>query len=250
MPLGRSFVLLLVTLLSCKEDPAEAHHRLAVDLYAKGDFAKAAAEYDEVYKLNPKLDEKIQKKGAQAWAKAFQYDKAAAILQRLADQKEGPERLNAYRELAGFYMQPANELDEAEHWYNKILSESPQDAEALSWLAEIAAIRGGARSSAKPADAAMLDLALERYDRVIQQNPVNVAPHINKRIVLIKYLDYLEKQRVASLADAEANKADKDVAGDFKKKAEELKARAEAMKVTLDEVSKRIGELNKAAQKK
>lgn len=250
MPLGRSFVLLLVTLLSCKEDPAEAHHRLAVDLYAKGDFAKAAAEYDEVAKLNPALDEKIQKKGAQAWAKAGQFDKAAAVLERLANQKQGAEKLAAYKEIAGFYLQQVNDQTEAEHWYEKVLQETPKDAEALSWLAEIAAIRGGARMAAKPADPAMLDLALKRYDQVIELTPNAVAPHINKRIVLIKYLDYLEKQRVASLADAEANKADKEVAGDFKAKAEELKTRAETMKATLDEVSKHIGELNKAAQKK
>lgn len=250
LSLGRLSVLILIALLSCKEDPAETHHRLAVELYAKGDFAKAAAEYDEVVKLNPKLDEKIQKKGAQAWAKAGQFDKAVAVLERLSSQKEGTERLTAYKEIAGFYLQQANDLGEAEHWYEKILKETPQDAETLSWLAEIAAVRGGARLASKPADPAMLDLALKRYEQVIELTPNNVAPHINKRIVLIKYLDYLEKQRVASLADAETNKADKEVAGDFKQKAGELKARAEAMKVTLDEVSRHIGELNKAAQKK
>jgi tetratricopeptide (TPR) repeat protein len=248
LPVSLLAALPVVALVSCKEDPAETHHRAAVELYSKGDFAKAAAEYDEVFKLNPKLDEKIQKKGAQAWAKAGQFEQAAAILQRLASQKEGPEKLAAFKELAGFYMSTANDLDEAEHWYAKILELSPQDAEATSWLAEIAAIRGGARSAAKVAEPEMLDLALSRYDKVIALKPEDPAPHVNKRIVYIKYLDYLEKQRVASLADAETNKADKEVAGDFMNKAEELKGRHETMKGQLDEVTKRIGELNRAAK--
>lgn len=251
--LGRSTVLLLVSVVvatSCKEDPAETQHRQAIELFAKGDFAKAAAAYDEVYKLNPKLDPEVQKKGAMAWAKAGDFDKATAILERLASQKEGTERLKAYKELAAFSMQPANDLDAAERWFGKVLAETPQDPEALSWMAEIAAIRGGARSAAKPADAAMLDLALQRYDQVIALTPNDVAPHINKRIVMVKYLDYLEKQRVASLADAQANAADKVVAEDFRKKADELSSRASALKGLLEEVNQRIGELNKAAKKK
>jgi tetratricopeptide (TPR) repeat protein len=101
-------------LTACKEDPAEAHHRVAVEAFAKGEFAKAAAAYEEVIKLNPDLDERVQKKAASAWAKAEEYEKAAALLERLAAKKTGDEKIASELEIAGMYLQTARDLDQAE----------------------------------------------------------------------------------------------------------------------------------------
>jgi tetratricopeptide (TPR) repeat protein len=232
---------------ACKEDPADTHQRLAIDLFAKGEWAKAAAEYEEVIKLKPDLDEMVQKKAASAWAKAGEYDKAAAILERLGSKKTGEDKLNATREIAGMYLQTAHDLDKSEAWFQKALAMNPKDEQSLSWLAEISSVRGGARNAAVDAKTDQLDEALKRYDAVLALNPTSVAAWVNKRIVYMKYLEALQKKRTAALADAEANKADKETAGDFKKTADEAQAKWDELKVTLDEVSKKIGELNKAA---
>jgi tetratricopeptide (TPR) repeat protein len=239
-----SVVMVLLAILGCEEDPATAHHRLAVELYKKGDYAKAAAEYDEVYRLNPGLDELVQRKGAQAWAKVGQYEKCVAILQRLADAKQGTEKIDAYRQIAGMYLQTARNLDQAEAWFNKVLVMDPRDEASMGWLAEIAAARGGARNQAAPADPAMLDLALERFDKVIALNPGNLGTYVNKRIVYIKYLNYLQKEKEGAIADAEANKKDKAYA----KKVDDLQARWDAMKATLDQLGEKISEMSKAAK--
>jgi tetratricopeptide (TPR) repeat protein len=234
-------------LVSCKEDPAEAHHRLAVDLYAKGKFAEAAAEYEETIKYNPNLDEKVQKKAAQAWMKVGEQEKAVAILERLANTKSGPDKIGAYQEIASLYMSTSS-FDLAESWFNKALALNPKDDQSLGWLAEIAAIRGGARSTSAQVKPDRLDLALKRYDDAIAANPKLVTPWINKRIVYIRYLDYEQKQMAAALADAETNKADKDTAADFTAEAAKHQANIDQMKASLEEATKKIGELNKAAK--
>ncbi len=242
--------LLLISALfavSCKEDPAEAHHRLAVDFYNKGEFGKAAAEYEETIKYNPNLDEKIQKKAAQSWVKAGEQEKGVAILERLANAKSGAEKLDGYREIAGLYM-TTNAYDQAETWFNKVVALEPNDDKSLGWLAEIASIRGGARNTSAQVKPDQLDIALKRYDVAIAANPNATAPYINKRIVYIRYIDYEQKQMAAALADAETNKADKDTAADFKAEAAKHQTRIDEMKAALDEATKKIGELNKAAK--
>jgi tetratricopeptide (TPR) repeat protein len=242
-------LVLATTILSaCEEDAATAHHRLAVDLYKKGDYAKAAAEYDEYFRLDGHVDEQIQRKGAQAWAKSGDYQKAVGILQRLADAKTGTEKIDAYRQIAGMYLQTAHDLDKAEEWFNKVLAMDARDEASMGWLAEIAAARGGARNQAAPADPKMLDLALERFDKVIAMNPGNIGPYVNKRIVYIKYLNFLQKQKEQALADAEANKKDKATFKDFNDKADEIQARWDAMKATLDQLGEKISEMSKAAK--
>jgi tetratricopeptide (TPR) repeat protein len=237
----------LTVFAACKEDPAETHHRVAVDLYAKGDFAKAAAEYEEVIKLNPSLDEKVQKKAAQAWMKAGEQEKAVAILERLANGKTGADKLEGYREIAGLYMSNSN-YEKAEQWFMKILEQAPKDADTLNWLAELASIRGGARNTSALVKPDQLDLALKRYDEAIAANPTDPKPWVNKRIVYIRYIDYEQKQKAQALTDAETNKADKDSAADFKKEAEKRQAHSEELKAQMDEATKKLGEIMKAAK--
>jgi tetratricopeptide (TPR) repeat protein len=243
-----SVLLVLGAMLGCEEDAATAHHRLAVELYKKGEYAKAAAEYDEYTKLDPNVDELVQRKGAQAWAKAGQYDKCVAILQRLADGKQGTEKVDAYRQIAGMWLQTAHDLDKAEDWFNRVLAMDPKDEASMGWLAEIAAARGGARNQAAPADPKMLDLALERFDKVLALNPNNIGTYVNKRIVYIKYLNYLQTLKKQALDDAEANKKDKVAMKDFNDQADAVQARWDAMKAKLDELGDRIAEMTKAAK--
>lgn len=236
------------SLTACKEDPADTHQRAAIEAFAKGEWAKSAAEYEEVIKLKPDLDELVQKKAASAWAKADQYDKATAILEKLAAKKTGDEKAAAWREIAGMYLQSAHDLDKAESWFQKALELNPKDEQTLSWLAEISSVRGGARNASVEAKLDQLDEALKRYDAVIAVNPTGVGAFVNKRIVYMKYLEGLQKKKTQALSDAAANKADKESAADFKKEAEEAQAKFDEMKTTLDEVGKKIGELNKAAK--
>jgi tetratricopeptide (TPR) repeat protein len=241
-------LVLVTTIAGCDEDAATAHHRLAVELYKKGDFAKAAAEYDEYFRLDGSVDEQIQRKGAQAWAKSGDYVKAVAILQRLADAKQGTEKVDAYRQIAGMWLQTARDLDKAEEWFNKVLAMDPKDEASMGWLAEIAAARGGARNQAAVADPKMLDLALDRFDRVLAMNPNNIGTYVNKRIVYIKYLNYLQKQKEQALNDAEVNKKDKATAKDFSDKADAIQVRWDAMKGSLDKLGEQIAELTRAAK--
>lgn len=233
---------------ACSEEPAKTHHRRAIELYKNGDFAKAAEEYDQVYALDPTLEERVQKKGAQAWSKAGQFDKAAAILERLANSKIGPEKVTAYREVALFYKESANDLNTSEKWLTKALELDPKDDQSMLWLAEIASIRGGARVQTAPAVPEQLDAALKRYDDVIVLKPNNPSPYVNKRIAYVKYLGYLQKSKDDALAAAEASKKDKVAAANFRDTADAFNTKLEAMKAASEENNKKLGAVLTAAK--
>jgi tetratricopeptide (TPR) repeat protein len=177
-------------LTACKEDPAEAHHRVAVEAFAKGEFAKAAAAYEEVIKLNPDLDERVQKKAASAWAKAEEYEKAAALLERLAAKKTGDEKIASELEIAGMYLQTARDLDQAETWFKKVLAKAPKHEAALSWLAEISAVRGGARNAAVEAKPEHLDEA--SYDIEVNPTATGVPEVLVRDLVVELDLGHLD----------------------------------------------------------
>lgn len=238
----------LLCLAACKEDPGDTHHRAAIELYKAGDWQKAATEYEEVIKLKPDIDFRVKKKAATAWAKAGEYDKSAAILEKLGLTLTGAEQAAAWREIAGMYLQTARDPDKAELWLRKALALDEKDEATLGWLAEISAIRGGARNIGLEAQPSHLDEALKRYDAVIAVNPNGVGSYVNKRVVYIKYLEYLSKQKAAALADAETNKDDKEAEADFIQAADDAQAKWDALKAELDAVGAKIGELNKAAK--
>ncbi len=237
----------VATLQACKEAPSKTHHRAAIEAFKNGEYAKAGAEYDQVYALDPKIDERVQEKGAQAWANAGNYDNAAAILERLANGKQGQERIEMIRKVASIYMK-GNDLEKAETWFGKALALNPKDDVTISWLGEIASTRGGARSATAPANPEQLDLALKYYDDALALNPNRVGYYVNKRVIYLKYLDFLKKQGEQATADAEASKKDKKAQADLLEEADTARKRFDATKLAFDAANEKISELNKAAK--
>ena len=246
-PLFLATTSLALLVVGCRESEADTHHRAAIKAYDLGDFATAAAEYDKVYELNKSLDERVQKKGAQAWAKAKEFARSAAIFERLANTKQGKERADLYREIAAMYMGAAGDFDAAEAWYKKALELEPKDDRIVSWLAELSAIRGGARSQTAEVKPEHLELALTRYDEAIALNPTQLSNYINKRIIFVRFVDYYQKQHTQALADVEANKRDKKVREQFQEDAARYEKAALAYRQKLEENNAKIGELAKAA---
>lgn len=237
--------------LGCKEDPSEAHHRKAAELFKKDDFAAAAAEYEEALKLNPKLDQKVYEKAAFAYLKAQKFDKSAEILLKTLDfKKTDAEKIDLYRNIAGMYLQGAQDGDKAEKYFNEALKLNPKDDQSIAWLAEIASIRGGARSMTAQIVPDQLQKAMDLYDKVIELTPASPTPYINKRIALTRYIENLIKQKQAVEADAETHKNDKDKAtfDDLKQQATDYQARIDELKPKLDELTKKLGEVQKAAK--
>jgi tetratricopeptide (TPR) repeat protein len=245
----------LLGLLQACQDPATLHQRQAEVLLGQGEYARAASEYEEAFKANPRLSDLVQKQGALAWAKAGEYAKAAAILQRLAERAQGSERPRAYQELAAFYVEPAGALEEAERWYERALALAPGDTVILTRLAELAVLRGkalgaeggsggagvsGVDGVAGVADPAQLAKAIERYQQLIELEPRAVAPLRRQREVMVAYLASLETQQAAALAQAEASQADELLSDDFRRRADEFSARAAGLQGRLEEVDERL----------
>ena len=124
----------------------------------------------------------------------------------------------------------------------------PKDEQALSWLAEISSQRGGARQQTAEAQPEHLKIALERYDAVIAVNPNKPDTYINKRIVLVKYIEHLKKQKLSILADAENQKADKEAYADMQQQAVDTQTRIDELMGLLDATTKKLGEVMKAAK--
>jgi hypothetical protein len=89
-----------------------------------------------------------------------------------------------------------------------------------------------------PAVPAALDKALEYTDKVIALKPDETAGYINKRIALMKYIDYWQQQKAS---------ADRDVmgAGRDKEKRKELMAKADALTPNIDKYKKMLDETSK-----
>lgn len=241
----RSKVLLVaVALLSCtKPDPAAEARQAGNALFQKGEYAQAAAEYERALGLDQAPASKAFETAAFAWLKAGEVDKAAATLERSIAGRDAAGQLEVYRNITGMYLQASRGAD-AEPYFKKILELEPKDTQAMGWLAEIASTRGGARDNLKAAVPAELDTALDWYAKVLEQKPDDVGVWVNRRIIYVKYADYYAGLKVQAEADAEANKADPETAGDFKRQAEQAQAKGDAMRTQLEEANARISALN------
>lgn len=251
MRLTRAVVLAGSLLVGCKEDPSEQHHRKAAELFQKNEFAAAGDEYAEALKLNPKMDPKIYDKAAFAYMKGQKFDQSAEILLKTLElKKTDAEKMDVYRNIAGMYLQAAQDGEKAEKYFNEVLKMNPKDDQSLMWLAEIASNRGGARSMTAQIVPDQLQKAMDLYDKIIELTPAAPAPYINKRIALMKYIENLLKQKQAVDADVEAHKNDKDKAAfeDFKQQSADYQARIDELKPKLDELTKKLGEVQKAAK--
>jgi tetratricopeptide (TPR) repeat protein len=166
---------------------------------------------------------------------------------KLAELKpDNLKKAEIYRNIGGVFVQKGLG-DEAEKNFMKAVALNPKDDQSLGWIAEIWAQRGGARAMGVPAKPEALDKALEYTDKVIALKPDETAGYINKRIAVMKYLDYWQQQK--SKADAEAMSVrDKAQRKELLAKADELTPNIEKYKKMLDETSKGLAEAAKKPQ--
>ncbi|MFT3711361.1 MAG: tetratricopeptide repeat protein [Archangium sp.] len=240
---------LTLSFVACKDEPFDTERIKGSELLKKDDFVGAATAYEKSLELKPDQDVKVWDRAAFANMKAGNYDKAAEVLEKsLARRPEQSAKLDTLRNVAGMYFQQADDKDKAEKYFQKVLEIDPKDEQALSWLAEISSVRGGARAQSAPADGTHLQEALKRYDAVIAVNPNKPDAYINKRIVYVKYIDMLNKQKLSILADAEAQKKDKEAYDSMLEQAKDTEDRIAELKGQLDETTKKLGEVNKAAK--
>ncbi|MFZ5441014.1 MAG: tetratricopeptide repeat protein [Myxococcota bacterium] len=240
----------LVTSACTKEpEPFEVARIKAGEAFKKNEYAAAAADYAKSLELKPDQDLVVYDRAAFSYMKANEYDRAAEFLEKsLARRADAAAKGETLRNIATMYLQTAHDADKAEKWFQKALELDAKDEQALSWLAEISSQRGGARLQTAEAQPEHLKQALERYDAVIALTPNKPDPYINKRIVFIKYLEYLDRQRLSILADAEANKKDKEAYESAQEQAKDTQTRIDELKAQLDETTKKLGEINRAAK--
>ena len=239
----------LLSLSACKDEPFDVARVKGSELLTKNDFAGAAEQYEKSLELKPDQDVKVWDRAAFANMKAGKYDRAAELLEKSLDRRpEQAAKSECLRNIAGMYMQQAGDSTNAEKYFQKAVVLDPKDEQALSWLAEISSQRGGARQQTAEAQPEHLKIALERYDAVIAVNPNKPDTYINKRIVLVKYIEHLKKQKLSILADAENQKADKEAYADMQQQAVDTQTRIDELMGLLDATTKKLGEVMKAAK--
>jgi tetratricopeptide (TPR) repeat protein len=244
-----SIALVLLSLTACQDEPFDVARIKGSELLTKKDFAGAAVEYEKSLELKPDQDVKVWDRAAFANMNAGKYDRAAELLEKSLDRrKELAAKTETLRNIAGMYLQQGQDPDNAERFFQKAIALDPKDEQALSWLAEISSQRGGARQQAAEAHPEHLKIALERYDAAIALNPAKADAYVNKRIVLIKYIEFLQKQKLSILADAENQKADKEAYASAQEQATDTQTRIDELKGLLETTTKKLGEVNKAAK--
>ena len=238
----------LLVLSSCKDEAFDVARVKGSELLKKNDYAGAAVEYEKSLELKPDQDAKVWDRAAFANMKAGNLDRAAELLMKSMERRADPAaKLDTLRNIAGMYKE-GGDWDNAEKYFQKAVEQDPKDEQSLKWLAEISSVRGGARSQAAEAHPEHLTIALTRYDAVMAVNPNTADAYVNKRIVLIKYIEALNKQKLSILADAENQKADKETYDSMQEQATDTQTRIDELKTMLDETTKKLGEVNKAAK--
>lgn len=230
-----------------KDDPAEPHRKKGNVLFKKEEYAAAATEYEEALKLVKERTVKDLEVTAFAHSKAGEYDPAATLFLEAAQKKGDPKaKLETTINVAAMYLTQAHDLTKAEKYFSDAFALAPDSEAALGWLAELASQKGGARGTNAQVDVSQLDVALDRYDRLIAMSPTSSKHLVNKRIVLMKYIDFLGKQKVAAEKDAETNASDPQVKADFLDSAKKFQDHADQLKAALEETNKKFVDVSKA----
>ncbi len=247
MTLRSALALAALALLpACKRDPAIVHLEAGDDLMARSDFAGAAAEYAQSVALAP-AQPKAWEKLAFAKLKSGDRDGAAEALARCAEVEPVPARkAEAYRNAAGVYL-PDGDRDKAERDLLEAVRVDPADEASLSWLGELASIRGGARVQLGPVVPAELDEAIAYYGRVIALRPDARAAHANRRIAIVKYLSALDDERGAQTARLARAGRDAAAAADAKERIAKAAAKRAELEKLLAESNARLSPTQKAA---
>jgi Flp pilus assembly protein TadD len=232
----------------CKSNPATVHREKGKELAAQSDWQKAADEYGLSLEADPKQEDLWEEK-AYAHMQLKQFEQVETAMLKLAEFKTEPaKKSEVYRNLGGMYVQ--NGLnDKAEPLFLQAIKIDPKDDQALSWVAEIYAQKGGARATAAAAKPDALEKSLEYNDKVIALKPTESAAYVNKRIALMKYLEYEQQQKAAAQTDAEKEK-DPVKKKELQTTSDQAQAEFDKRKKQMDEVTQKLSELAKAAQGK
>jgi tetratricopeptide (TPR) repeat protein len=245
----RTIALVVVLgLLACdKPDPAEVHQNKGDELFVKNQFKAAAEEYRLSLEANPhqKKADKLLEKEAYAYMKAGDTDQAASILLKTMDSKSDPkEKVELLHTIANIYVEKGPP-EKVEQYYLEALKIDPKDLDALAWLGEVASQQGGARSGKAGAVPKYLEKAIGYYDQAIAINPNALLPYVNKRIALIKYVEYERLEKEAAERDAQAAKRNSPAAAEAKERAAKAQAKMEELKVQIEPLSAKISEMTK-----
>ena len=229
------------------EGPAVVHRALGNDFARKGDWAAAATEYGLSLEANPR-DRKVWELKANAHLRLGQIRQAAESLAKPAEYTSDPAaKAESYRLVAGMYVEQ-REFEQAEKAFAEALKFDPRDENSLSWLGEIASVRGGARSMSDPPDGVWLMKAVAYYEKVIALNPENLFAYVNKRIAITKYMVLEEQERSLAAKLIQLERKDPSKVAAAQTRLTESTARIEGFNKEIEELSKKIKELL-AAQK-
>lgn len=235
----------LALLAACKRDPSIVHREAGDDRMASSDFAGAAAEYAQSLAAAP-AQPQIWDKLAFARLKAGDRDGAAEALAKHGELETVPARkAEAFRNAAGIYLQTPD-ADKAERYLLEAVRVDPTDEASLSWLGELASVRGGARVQVGPVVPAELDAAIACYGRVIAIRPDNRAAHANRRIAIAKYLPALDEERAAQAARLRRAGKDAAAAADAKDRIAKAEARTAELQKLLAESNAALSTTRKA----
>ena len=251
--LGKALLLgafVLAAATGCKRtaDPAAIHREKAEEHLGNSEWKPAIDEYALSLEANPK-QEKVLEQMAYAHLQLRELDQVEATVQKIADLKTDPmQKADVYRKLANLFVEQGAP-DKAEKSFLKTVEIDPKDDVSLAWIAEIYAQRGGTRTQ-NPAVPALLDKALQYYDKVIALKPDIANTYINKRIAVAKYMEYEDNQKAVADQSAKAEKKDKARAEDLRAKAQQIQAHIDDLKRQYDELTQKFVELQKAAKAK
>ena len=244
---GLSALSIVPTACSKSDDPAAVHRALGNDHARKLDWAAAATEYGLSAQANPR-DRKIWELKANAHIRLGQLHEAAESLAKPAEYMSNPaEKAECYRLVAGMYVEQ-REFLEAEKAFLEALKFDPRDENSLSWLGELASVRGGARSMTEPLDPVWLTKAIAYYDKVISVNPENLFAYVNKRIALTKYVVIEEQESALANRLIHLERRDASKVAAAQTRLSESTARMEGFKKEIDAMTTKIKEIQ-AAQK-
>ncbi|HMJ53746.1 MAG TPA: hypothetical protein VK540_16790 [Polyangiaceae bacterium] len=246
----RKFVLLgaaaLALATGCKPDPATEHREKAINFSNQSQWKEAIEEYALSLQADPK-QEKLWEEKAYAHMQLQENEPFEAAMVKLAELKQDNlKKAEIYRNIGGVFVQKGLG-DEAEKNFMKAAALNPKDDQSLGWIAEIWAQRGGARAMGVPAKPEALDKALEYTDKVIALKPDETAGYINKRIALIKYIDYWQQQKAKSDAEAMSER-NKEKRKELLAKGDQFLPQIDKYKKMLDETSAKLAEAAKKPQ--
>lgn len=246
MTLRKVPALALLAVLACKPDPAAVHRKAGDDLLSRSDFAGAAAEYAKSLELDAK-QEKTWEKLAFCRVKTGEEELAAEALVKTVEFKASDaQRAEVYRNAAGIFLQ-SPERAKAEAYLLEAVRLDPKDEASITWLGELASEAGGARHPLGVAAPEQLDKAIGYYDRLIELRPNGTAAHVNRRIVVTKYLTYLAEQKRAEQRVLRAR--DPQAVADARERIARIDAKAAKLQRLLDESNEKLGKGRKAAQR-